>query len=120
MSLQMQSPSDGSRDSATEPEVGLEDEDGEILVASQVRRLEQLQREQQQSSSAGAEGRGLQHDPTRGEGGAKGSGGTTESMDSMASSMATVAKVMSAQQEAILAATAKAARGDMPPLDLQD
>ena len=41
-------------------------------------------------------------------------------MDSMASSMATVAKVMSAQQEAILAATTKAARGDMPPLDLKE
>ena len=34
----------GSRDSATEPEVGLEDEDEEVLVPSQVRRMEQLKR----------------------------------------------------------------------------
>ena len=35
----------GSRDWATEPEAGLEDEDEEILVVSQVKRLEQPQRE---------------------------------------------------------------------------
>ena len=67
----------GSRDSATEPEVGLEEEDEEILVLSQVQRLGQLKREQQRSTPAGAGGRGSQHDPARGEGGSKVSGGTT-------------------------------------------
>ena len=54
---------------------------------------------------------GLQHDPKAGPGVPE---GTTESMDSMASSMVTVATLMSAQQQALLAATAKAARGDLP------
>ena len=47
-------------------------------------------------------------------------GGTAGSIGSMASSMAQVATVMSAQQEAVLAATAKAERGQLPTLDLQE
>ena len=111
----------GSGDSMTEQEAELEEVDEEVEVPPAVQRrqqqrLEELQ-QRGQPAPAGAEVEGLQQDPKEGS---KVSGDTTESMGSMASSMATVATLMSQQQQALMAATAKAARGDLPPLDLQD
>ena len=111
----------GSGDSMTEQQAELEEVDKEVEVPPAVQRrqqqrLEELQ-QRGQPAPAGAEVEGLQQDPKEGS---KVSGDTSEPMGSMASSMATVATLMSQQQQALMAATAKAARGDLPPLHLQD